>query len=226
MDSALIRHAEQLFGEGVARKPESQEDGQNEASPSPETDPAADAAPSIASLNLTLRNQSKLWRHVQSIENFWETLDALEPDVLPRLAAIAAERRWEVIFLTKRPETAGATAQVQSQRWLEAKGFPLPSVYVVHGSRGLVAAALGLDLVVDDRPENCLDVAIDSKARAILVWRDQTDVPPATKRLGIGVVKSVAECLDLLTKADTPEPEQGLLARVMKALGLKETANA
>ena len=103
----------------------------------------------------------------------------------------------------------------------------LPSVYVVQGSRGRIAASLGLDIVVDDRPENCLDVVVDSKARAILVWReDEKQLPPNTSRLGIGVVKSVAECLDILTQVDTPAPHQpGVVDRVMRLLGLKETAN-
>ena len=126
----------------------------------------APAAPTLASTS-------------DSIENFWEGLDEIEPGVVQRLATLAIDRRWEMIFLTKRPETAGATAQVQSQRWLEAKGFTLPSVFVVQGSRGRIAAALGLDIVVDDRPENCLDVVADSKARAILVWRARDGQPPA-----------------------------------------------
>jgi len=116
---------------------------------------------------------------------------------------------------------------VQSQRWLEAKGFPLPSVYVVQGSRGRIAAALGLDIVIDDRPENCLDVVSDSKARAILVWRDaETALPATARRLGIGVVKSVHECLDILTMVDAKAPPaEGVLARVRRLLGLKEPAN-
>ena len=113
---------------------------------------------------------------------------------------------------------------MQSQRWLESKGFVLPSVYVVQGSRGRIAAALGLDIVVDDRPENCLDVVVDSKARAILVWRDdQKALPVAARRLGIGVVKSVGECLDILTELDAPSPQEpGVLARVRRMLGLQE----
>src|SRR5206468_6136381 len=109
----------------------------------------------------------------------------LEPGAIARLAALAVERRWEIIFLTKRPRSAGATAQVQTQRWLEAKGFTLPSVFVVQGSRGRIASALALDVVVDDRPENCLDVVVDSSARAILVWRSATEpVPSSAQRLG------------------------------------------
>jgi hypothetical protein len=188
---------------------------------------SSENASPLMKLNLTAREQRRLWKHVESIENFWLTLNELEPGVIHRLATLAAERRWEIIFLTKRPQSVGATAQVQTQRWLEAKGFRLPSVFVVQRSRGRIADSLGLDIVVDDRPENCLDVVVDSKARAILVWReDEKDLPAATRRLGIGVVKSVAECLDILVKVDTPGNEpRGVMDRVKRLLGLKDAAS-
>jgi hypothetical protein len=147
--------------------------------------------------------------------------------VIQRLASLANDRRWEIIFLTKRPESAGSTSQVQTQRWLESKGFTLPSVFVVQGSRGRIAAALGLDIVIDDRPENCLDVVVDSKARAILVWRDDEKLlPVAARRLGVGVVSTVGECLDILQQIDAASREQpGVVDRVMRLLGLKEAAN-
>jgi hypothetical protein len=188
--------------------------------------PAVDEVPVSAGLHMTARQTRRLWQHVKSVDGFWEGLKEIEEGGVARLAKIATDRRWEVIFLTKRPDTAGATAQVQSQRWLAANGFTLPSVYVVQGSRGLIAASLRLDIVVDDRPENCLDVVVDSKARAILVWRDdEKNLPIAARRLGIGVVKSVAECLDVLTHVDAAEDDRpGLMARVFKLLGLNETA--
>src|SRR5439155_22669880 len=114
---------------------------------------------------MTPRQQRRLWKHVDSIEKFWQTLQETEAGVVARLHKLATERRWEIIFLTKRPESEGATSQVQSQRWLESKGFALPSVFVVQKSRGRIAESLGLDIVIDDRPENCLDVVTDSKAR-------------------------------------------------------------
>jgi hypothetical protein len=196
---------------------------QEDASGPPPAPPAPDDdIPPVGRLDMTARQERKLWRHVESIENFWETLDELEPGIVRRLGALASERRWEIIFLTRRPETAGATAQVQTQRWLAAKGFPLPSVFVVHGSRGRIAASLDLHVVVDDRPENCLDVVVDSKARAILVAREnQKAAPAATRRLGIGVVKTTAECLDILTEAEASSPDRPtMMARVRKLLGL------
>jgi len=239
MESELVRQAEILFGESMTRKLEARADATppDAATPTPEpslsppdaqasSENAPENAPPLLKLNMNSRQQKKLWHHVESIENFWETLAELEPGVVGRLAALAAERRWEIIFLTKRPESAGATAQVQSQRWLEAKGFSLPSVYVVQGSRGRIAAALALDVVVDDRPENCLDIVVDSKARAILVWREpENQLPAAARRLGIGVVNTVGACLDILTEMDRAQPEDtGVMAKVMRLLGLKEPA--
>ena len=77
------------------------------------------------------------------------------------------------------------------------------------------------------RPENCLDVIVDSKARAILVWRaDQKLLPPATARLGIGVVSTVNQALDILTELDQAPERPGLVDRMKRLLGLKEPLNA
>ena len=165
----------------------------------------------------------EVWNRVRATENFWESLDEIEPGAVAYLAELARKRKWEVIFLTSRPTTAGDAVQVQSQRWLERHGFPLPSVFVTKGSRGRIASALTLDLVVDDNPENCLDVVMESAARAILVWRGGADVVPASaRRLGIGSVSSVHECLRLLEEADQAKRGGGgLLSVLRRLLGLK-----
>jgi len=230
MEGELIRQAEILFGESMARRvdprPATPEINPAFAGGAP-AEPAADNEPPLLKLKLTKRQQGRLWEHVESIENFWQTLGECEPGIVERLGRLASERRWEIIFLTKRPEGAGATAQIQTQLWLESHGFHLPSVYVVQGSRGRIAAALGLDVVVDDRPENCLDVAVECKARAILIWRDNAgQLPAAAQRLGIGVVKTVADCLDILTQLDSSREQPGMLSRVKRLLGLKEPAGA
>ena len=227
MDAELVRHAEALFGEAMTRKLEERaSDHENAKRPALKQDD--DGVSTVGPLHMTARQTRRLWNHVQSVQDFWLGLKENEPGAVARLATVAAERRWEVIFLTKRPDTAGATAQTQSQRWLESNGFALPSVYVVQGSRGRIAAALDLDIVVDDRPGSCLDVVVDSKARAILVWRrDEKQLPKTARRLGIGVVTSVNECLDILTQVDEPANSRpGLVDRVMTLLGLKETARA
>ncbi len=226
MDAALVRQAEILFGDALSH-PSEEDDAPASSADEAEVEPAQDDAPSLARLDITPRQQRKLWERVESIENFWETLDEIEPGAVARLAALAAERRWEVIFLTKRPPSAGATAQRQTQRWLESKGFPLPSVFVVLGSRGRIAASLALDYVIDDRIENCLDVAVDSEARAILIWRDRARQPASARRLGIGVTPSVAVCLDVLAQIDRADRQDaGVMAKLMRLLGLKAPATA
>jgi len=74
-----------------------------------------------------------------------------------------------------------------------------------------------------------MDVAVDSKARPILVWRgDERALPAGASRLGIGVVRSVGDCLDILIALDQQQTQQdaGLLARVRKMLGLKTQAGS
>ena len=200
MHSAMARVASEMFGRG---------------------EPSADASgssvegdvelPSLADLSLSSRQQSQLWDRVRSIDNFWLGLPETEPGIIARIARTADTRRWDVIFITTRPSTAGLPTQIQSQRWLAAKGFSLPSCYVVTGSRGKVADALTLDAVVDDRPENCIDVAVESRARSILVWTaNPKGVPPGAARIGVKVVPSISDALTALEKIDDRRKDRGV----------------
>lgn len=169
---------------------------------------------------LSARDQRRLWDRISAVENFWETLDEIEPGMLRSLDRLAGALSWEIIFLTRRPHTAGFTAQVQSQRWLERHGFNLPSVFVVNGSRGKIAEALELDFVVDDLPANCVDVITDSKAKAILISRGEAKIASSVgAALGIAVVGSLRECFELLTDMDQESRPRTILERVKWAVG-------
>lgn len=199
------------------------------ASP-PDDEPVAEveAPQAAASVPLTRRQSETVWRHLGRTENFWESLGEIENGAIARLAALADERRWEVLFITSRPKSVGRTVQRQSQRWLQQLGFPMPSVYVVHGSRGRVADALALDVVIDDRPDNCLDVVLESKAGAVLVWRGSAaTVPASAKRLGILVVPTVDAVLDALVEADRSGSEgTGMLDRLRRLLGMRSKSSS
>ena len=218
LQGALAREARRLFpGIDPGALPKSIAASAESAGAEGDTE----STPVFSMSSLTQRQQRELWQAACAQVNFWETLDEIEPGSLARLSQLARERRWEVIFLTSRPETRGDTAQLQSHRWLAARGFDAPSVFVVHGSRGKIAASLNLDVLVDDRPENCLDIAIDSTARAILVWRGGEDtVPGSARQLGIGSVTTINQCLDILVDLDRPN-EGGLVDRFRQLLGLK-----
>lgn len=233
MDAALQREAKRLFGSDVdlhasERRPlESAEDveGQIAAAPPVDGEPAepVDAPESRpAGRPLTRTELRKLWAHVGQIDNFWRSLGEIEPGAVARLASLAAAHRWEVLFLTQRPSSAGEMVQVQSQRWLHAHGFEFPSVFVMNGSRGKVADALSLDAVLDDRPENCLDVVTDSKAMPFLIWRYDPDaVPPALRLTRTQTMYSFGDALDRLEAVATQRvSRKTLLGRMKSAIGL------
>ena len=159
----------------------------------------------------------------RATRNFWETLDECEPGTVRRIQKLAHDLRWDVIFVTQRPVAAGRTQQLQTQHWLRRHGFEYPSVYTTIGSRGAIAAALTLDAHIDDRLQNCVDVATESKAWPILVWRDAESIERirmGATNLGIAVVTTVAEALDKIAEAEraAAQPEQpSLLDRLRRA---------
>jgi len=228
MHLVLRKEAERLFGEAdlskTADRPGTDSTANDDVTAASAPAGKPETSKVMADMHLTGRQQMRLWEHVKTIENFWGGLPEMEPGIVARIAQTAATRRWEVLFLTTRPLVAGETVQIQSQRWLQAHGFPLPSVFVVQRSRGRIAEALELDAVVDDRPENCLDVAVDSKAKPILIWAgDPKRVPPGAKRLGVRVVSSIADALELLITLDDLKNELGVVRSIKKFFG-KETA--
>jgi hypothetical protein len=228
MHSALAREARRLFPDidpdAVPRSTPPEGDGAGGHEPS--GNPSGVDESQLSMGHLSVRQQREIWKAVCDQENWWETLEEIEPGSLARLYRLVQDHKWELMFVTSRPETRGDTAQAQSYRWLAAKGYETPSIFVVHGSRGKIASALALDVLVDDRPENCLDVALDSKARAILVWRgDEGRVPASARQLGIGSVSSIQECLDILESLDRPDTEgSGVIDRLKRLLGLRPQA--
>lgn len=200
-------------GEGDVEDKTSASDSGSATEGSVPDEAEATAAPAVR--RLTERQQSRLWRELREQPNFWETLNEIEPGAVARLAVLAEERRWEVLFITQRPSSAGDTCQLQTHRWLERQGFAHPNVYVIRGSRGRIAAALDIDVVIDDRPENCLDVVVDSKARPILIWRGDAGSPVIenARRMGIQVFGSFFECLESLAESTTAPGRFSLVGR-------------
>jgi hypothetical protein len=218
MHASLHKEAERLFGADALAKPAVDQSAAAGAEESDSKEPESRKV--MQEMHLSSKQQMQLWDHVKTVENFWSGLPEMEAGIVARIAQVTSRRRWEVIFLTTRPPVAGEITQLQSQRWLEAHGFPLPSVFVVQRSRGKIADALQLDAVVDDRPENCLDVAVESKARPILIWQaDPKLVPPGAKRLGVRVAASISEALALLEQLDDLQKESPMMRGIKKLFG-------
>jgi hypothetical protein len=156
----------------------------------------------------------------ESAGGWWAGAEEREPRIVSRLAQIAAARQWEILFLTNvRPSRD--TAQADAQRWLESKGFVLPAVFVAPGPRGLIAAALHLDIVIDGTIERCADVAEQSRARAILVSRAESAGPQEAGRR-VAIAKSFGECLDQLAAEDHPSHKAGWLSWARRLIGSAE----
>jgi hypothetical protein len=168
------------------------------------------------------RREDAVWEAIENTPNFWTTLRPLDEGAVGRIHELMLRHRWEVFFITQRPFTEGETVQRQTQRWLVAQGFDLPSVLVLRGSRGAAAAALGLDYHVDDRPQNCVDVAADSQAKTILIVSESNHPAVASARqLGIGVAHRISDALDILDQATLAATNRSLFRRIAKMVGWK-----
>jgi hypothetical protein len=165
------------------------------------------------------RRRDAVWNAIHRTPDFWTTLKPLDARAVRRIHEMMVRLRWEVFFITQRPATEGQTVQRQTQRWLVAQGFDLPSVLVISGSRGAAAAAVRLDFHVDDSPQNCLDVVAESRARPLLILPEpDAATENSAKRLKIGVARSIGDALDTLEQT-TSAGQAGLLDRVSKIVG-------
>ena len=150
------------------------------------------------------------------------TLKPVDDRVVERLYQLTGEHNWEVFFITQRPATAGGTVQWQTHKWLVEHGFLMPSVIPLSGGRGKAASALRLDYLVDDTPQNCVDVLSDSATRAILLCgSDDALAAKSARRLGIGTAQHIHEALDLLVEATAARANPTLFEKLRKLVGWK-----
>jgi hypothetical protein len=167
-------------------------------------------------------HRARVWRTIEATPNFWTTLKPLEIGALERLYRLTGEHNWEVFFVTQRPATAGGTVQWQTHKWLVDQGFQMPNVIPLSGGRGKAAAALRFDYLVDDTPQNCVDVLSDSSARAILlVEREDALAASSARRLGIATAHSIHEVLDLLVQVTEARANPSLFEKIRKLVGWK-----
>ena len=180
----------------------------------PSLEPGGDAA-----RRLSRRRQNAVWKRLRSIPDFWKTLDPIDPEAIPRLQERAANLGWDSFFITQRPATAGESVQLQTQHWLVEQGFSLPSVIVHTGSRGRLAAALELNILVDDTVQHCVDTLSASSAKPILVSANPDSVTETNARqLGIEICSGPCESLDLIERTTASGTLQSLVRMGRKHL--------
>jgi hypothetical protein len=179
---------------------------------------------SIGRIHELQRRQDAIWDTISATPDFWTTLKPTVEGAVARVHEMMLRHGWEVFFITQRPDTDGETVQRQTQRWLVEQGFDLPSVLVIAGSRGAAAGALRLDYHVDDSPQNCIDVMTAGSARPILVTGAAGAAGVKVSRarqLGIAVVPSITQGLDLLEQVAEVQSNPTLLKKLAALIGWK-----
>jgi hypothetical protein len=166
------------------------------------------------------RRRDAVWQTIASTPDFWMTLRPVQEDAVRRIHELALRHRWEVFFLTQRPATEGDSVQRQTQQWLIAQGFDLPSVLPIAGSRGAAAGALRLDYHVDDSARNCIDIKAESSAKPLLIVESgDTAMIARARSLGIGTAASISECLTILEEATLKQAQPRLLHKLAQLVG-------
>jgi len=220
--ASAYRDVEATFpgGEAIAPVPAATESAPPQPEAAPELNGDAEAA-SDPAVNVyeQRRRREAVWAAIERTSDFWMTLKPTREGAVRRLHALMMQHRWEVFFITQRPETAGETVQRQTQRWLVDQGFDLPSVFVIHGSRGAAAAALRLDFHVDDTTEHCLDVMSSSTARTILISPEGERAAVSVRKLGIATASNIGEALDILEQATAAQANPSLFRRLAAMVG-------
>jgi hypothetical protein len=118
-----------------------------------------------------------------------------ELDFWPRLAPLLAPSEWEalealsrkgqLVFITHRhPHDAYDIHQVTSD-WLRRHGISRPVIHFTLEYKSTLVESLGVNLFVDDRYENCQDVAEKTQATVVMPHRhyNQSFVHPRVKRI-------------------------------------------
>lgn len=114
--------------------------------------------------------QDAVWRHIKHDLTFWFSLRpyADAPDVISRLRKIEQRLIHEVYFVTARP---GVCVKYQTEKWLGkySGGNSWKPTVLISKEKGLCAQALDLELYIDDRLENAVEVAKQTPCRVYLL---------------------------------------------------------
>jgi hypothetical protein len=115
---------------------------------------------------------------------FWEALVPL-PSVQQWEALDRLSRKQELVFVTHRYERESYDIGQVTRDWLRKHGISDPVVYFAKNLKSELIGQLKVELFVDDRHENCLDVAENTDAVVLMPHRsyNQSFDHPRVKRI-------------------------------------------
>ncbi len=114
-------------------------------------------------IGYTQADVERVWQYIRTTPGWWELLAPL-----PGLEAIRTLRlSTPLAIVTNR---VGPDIEGQTRRWLTRMGLPPETVVVITSQKGAAAQQLGLDVYIDDNPENVQQVLHEAPAcRSVFV---------------------------------------------------------
>jgi 5' nucleotidase, deoxy (Pyrimidine), cytosolic type C protein (NT5C) len=105
-----------------------------------------------------------------------------EPDFFTRLVPLLTPLEWRaldelsrarrLVFITHRQSSEGRDVRRLTSDWLARHGVSEPVVHCTADYKSKLVEDLGVGIFVDDRPENCLDVAEKTRAAVYMPRRN------------------------------------------------------
>jgi hypothetical protein len=138
----------------------------------------------------------KAWSAVPDVENFWETLETIKlPHIQYMVEKLNNHPKVTVYFITARIPTKGNTVVKQTINALTKLGWKDPQV-IVSFSKGPLASALNLKFFIDDRAENCADVAMHNRGTKVFILDKLHNRVLQDRYFGIHRVTNLTEFTD------------------------------
>lgn len=157
-----------------------------------------------ADWGITVEEEKAIWGHITDNPSFWGGLGPMPEgfEGIEKLNTLRMDHR--IYYITTRP----ATAKYFTELWLQRMGAETPTV-ILTSQKGKVCQGLGVDIFVDDKPENCLEVyrSLPMEAQVFLYEQPWSEALRKTWAAeggqgGIKVAKSLREVWDAVGIGD------------------------
>lgn len=116
-------------------------------------------------LGVTPAEEGMMWHIIDTTPNWWLNLARLpHTDNLEALGHL-----HDLIFITNRKSASGMTITQQTQHWLKENTSLVNPAVIVTKHKGALCKLLDVDYFIDDKWENCMDVAVASPKTKVFV---------------------------------------------------------
>lgn len=142
----------------------------------------------------TSSDVTKIWDHIKSDPDFWLNIPAYKnTKQAMKVLANLQQSNNDIYFITNR---MGVNAKRQTEKWLDRFDM-MPTTVLLSKEKGFCATALALDAYIDDKWENCVDVAMQNDTIKVFCM-DQPWNHTKVSDLKIIRVSSILEMLSYL----------------------------